>query len=85
MPTYQYKCPACQTGYLRCVDSRRIDDDCHPLESARNQTWYCTNMECRAKFINRIPKGKLIRVTGKVNESWIIRYLRKKNLLPTHS
>ena len=85
MATSQFKCPECDTGYLRCVDSRRIDDGEHPIESARNQTGYCTNMECRAKFINHVPKGKLIRVTGKVDENWIIKYLKKKGILPTHS
>lgn len=85
MPTAQYKCPECASGDLRCIDSRRIEDGGHPLESARTQTWYCTNMDCRARFINRIPKGKLIRVTGKVSESWVKKYFKKKGLLPTHS
>jgi transcriptional regulator NrdR family protein len=85
MPTAQYKCPECSDGYLRCIDSRRVDDGEHPIESARTQTWYCTNMECRARFINHIPKGKLVKVSGKVNESWIRKYLQKKGILPTHS
>lgn len=83
MSSAVYYCPVCKIGILSCVSSRQNEESYtkHPMEAERAQSWYCTGLECGARFINIIPESKLVRVNGVVPTKWREKFLKKHGML----